>query len=103
MEIAPEKYLTKKERLYFNALADADTIKNAATKLGLAPQTLYNWIYNLKHKYKNRRGWINAVISQKKRNSLIKDILTEKKSFEAPESDFEDDDSPWLQKSEQED
>lgn len=80
-----EKYLTKTERKYFDALSRFDTIKNAATELGIDPQALYNWIYNMKKKYKKRRGWVNAVLSQRQRNNLIREALTEKKPLEKPD------------------
>jgi phage antirepressor YoqD-like protein len=73
-------FLSKLERKYFDALANHSTIREAANALGISPQTLYNWLYNLKKRYKKKRGWINAVINQKKRNpKLIGKILTEKK------------------------
>jgi len=86
-ESSAEKFLTKKERLYFEALGKYDTVKNAAQHLGIAPSTLYNWRYNLKNKYKRYRGWVNAVIAQKKRGGLVRDFLTEKQPLKKIEEE----------------
>jgi phage antirepressor YoqD-like protein len=79
-------FLSKLERKYFDALANHSTVRDAANALGISPQTLYNWLYNLKKRYKKKRGWINAVINQKKRNpELLGKILTEKKPMKGIE------------------
>lgn len=78
------KFLSKTERKYFDALARADSEKAAANLLGISPQTLYNWKYVLKKRFKQRRGWINTVIAQKRRSKLIRSLLTEKIPLEAP-------------------
>lgn len=75
---APDKYLSKTERLYFDALATYDTIKNAAQHLKVDPQTLYNWKLSMKKKYKQRRGWVNAVVSNARRSKSLHDILPQK-------------------------
>ena len=94
MDKSDEKFLTKTERKYFDALARYDTIKMAATQgLGIDPQTLYNFLYNLKIKYRKRRGWINSVIAQKRRSNLIKDVLTEKTTLKLPDMEDDDDES----------
>jgi transposase-like protein len=82
-----DKYLSKTERLRFDALANWNTIKAAAHSIGLDPQTLYNWKCQVRQKYKKRRGWINAVLSQTKRGSLLKDLLHEKRKMKPPEDD----------------
>jgi FixJ family two-component response regulator len=79
--------LSKTERKYFDALAEHDTIKSAAVALGISAQTLYNFLYNLKRKYRKRRGWINSIISQKRRNELIRDVLSEKVELQEPGSE----------------
>jgi transposase-like protein len=82
-------FLSKLERKYFDALANHSTIREAANALGISPQTLYNWLYNLKKRYKKKRGWINAVINQKKRNpELLGKILTEKKPMKEIEEEL---------------
>jgi hypothetical protein len=91
MEKTESQYLTESERKYFDALARYDSVKSAAQHLGMQPQSLYNFLYNLKRKYHKRRGWINAIIAQKRRNKLIKRILTERVPLEAPEYDDEED------------
>jgi hypothetical protein len=75
-------YLSKTERKIFDALAKSVSIKEAAMKLGLDPQSLYNWKWKLLKRYKARRGWINAVLSQARRNQLLKDLLSTKKPLE---------------------
>jgi FixJ family two-component response regulator len=81
--------LTETEREYFDALAQYDTIKNAAEGLKVSPQTLYNFLYNLKKKYSKRRGWINSVIAQKKRSSLIRNVLSERVEILEPAEEDE--------------
>jgi transposase-like protein len=82
-------FLSKLERKYFDALANHSTVRDAANALGISPQTLYNWLYNLKKRYKKKRGWINAVINQKKRNpELLGKILTEKKPMKEIEEEL---------------
>jgi hypothetical protein len=88
------EFLSETERKYFDALARYDTIKMAATEgLGIDPQTLYNFLYNLKRKYRKRRGWINAIIAQKRRSSLIHSVLTEKVPLERPEEGDDDEEN----------
>lgn len=89
MAESESKYLTKTERTYLAALAKADTVKAAAESLGLDPQILYNFTYALKRKWKNRRGWINAILAQKKRSGLLKEVLTIKVELSAPEIEEE--------------
>lgn len=78
-------YLTKTERKFLAALASADSIKAAAQAIGEDPGTLSNFLYALKRKWKNRRGWLNAILAQKKRSKLLNDKLVLKVGFEAPE------------------
>lgn len=94
MEKTDAEFLSKTERKYFDALAQYDSIKTAATEgLGIEPQSLYNFLYNLKRKYRKRRGWINAVIAQKRRSDLIHSVLTEKVELEKPEEGDESEES----------
>ncbi len=90
MEKSMSEYLTQTERKYFDALAQYDSIKTAALHLGISAQTLYNFLYLLKKKYRKRRGWINSVIAQKKRNELLRDVLSEKVELQAPEETEEE-------------
>lgn len=85
-----DKYLTKKERKYFDALANFNTIKAAAASLGIANSTLYNWKCELKKRYKRRRGWINSVLSQTRRGGNLADLLTERKQMSEPDSEEDD-------------
>lgn len=89
VEHEQEKYLSKKERRYFDALNQYGTMKMAAEKLGVTPGTLYNWHLDLKKRYRRKRGWINAVLAQTKRAGL-KAFLTEKKPLEPAEEDEEE-------------
>jgi hypothetical protein len=77
-----DKYLSKTERKIFDALANSISMKEAASKLGLEPQSLYNWKWKLLKRYKHRRGWINSVLAQARRNRLLKDLLSTKKPLE---------------------
>lgn len=82
-------YLSKSERLRFDAMARFDSIKAAALSLGLTPQTLYNWRLEIRKRYRRRRGWINAVLAQTKRGSSLTDLLHEKRKMKPPD-DFEE-------------
>lgn len=84
-----EQYLSKTERRYFAALAQFDTMKSAAQHLGLTPGALYNWHLNLKKRYRRRRGWVNAVLAQTRREGLKK-FLTEKKPLEPADEEDEE-------------
>lgn len=83
------KYLSKREKAIFDALANWDTIKAAAHSLGLSPSTLYNWRSDLKDRYRKRRGWINAVLAQTKRGGKCADLLQEKRQMKPPDKDEE--------------
>ena len=87
-----EQYLSKTERRYFDALAQFDTMKSAAQYLGITSGALYNWHLSLKKRYRRRRGWINAVLAQTKREGLKK-FLTEKKPLEPADAEETDEDS----------
>jgi len=85
------KYLSKTERLRFEALGRFDTIKAAAVHLGLDPQTLYNWLYKIKKRYKEKRGWINSVMAQQKRGGCLTNLLHTRKKMKPPD-DLEEED-----------
>ena len=82
------KFLSKTEQKRFDAMARFDTIKAAANSLGVTPSTLYNWRCKLRERYKARRGWINAIESQRRRSKKIDQIFSERKSIE-PLEDLE--------------
>ena len=84
-----DKYLTKKEREYFDALARFTTIKAAAGSLGIEAQTLYNWKSELKLRYKKKRGWINSVLAQTRRGGCLKNLLKVRKQMAPPDSEEE--------------
>jgi FixJ family two-component response regulator len=71
-----DKYLSKTERRVFDVVAQSVTLKEAALKLGIEPQTLYNFFYNLRRKYDKCRGWVNAIEAQKRRSRLLRLALT---------------------------
>ena len=74
-----EKYLSYLERQRFGVLKRFVSVKDAASELGISPQTLYNWLWGLRKKYKRQHGWCNAIISQGNTSALIKSLLSEKK------------------------
>lgn len=79
------KYLSNKEVERYHALANAVTIKEAALKLGISPQTLYNWMSYVKTRYKKHHGWCNATLAQMKRGGCLKNLLKERKQMIPPE------------------
>lgn len=76
------KFLSETEQKRFDAMARFHTIKAAALFLGVSPSTLYNWRSKLKERYKARRGWINAIESQRRRSENINKIFTERKPID---------------------
>lgn len=76
------KFLSETEQKRFDAMARFDSIKAAALSLGVTPSTLYNWRCKLKERYKDRRGWINAIESQRRRSKKIDQIFSERKTIE---------------------
>ena len=87
------KYLSRIEMLRFDALSRFVTVKDAATSLGIEPQTLYNWLWQLRRKYKQRHGWCNSIISQRNRSELIASLLCQKKPLVKPTEIEEEDES----------
>lgn len=73
------RFLSETEQKRFDAMARFESIKAAAYHLGVTPSTLYNWRSKLKERYKTRRGWINAIESQRRRSQKINRIFTERK------------------------
>jgi len=88
-----DRYLSKTERRYFDALAKFNTVKAAANELKLDPQTIYNWLYELKRRYARKRGWINAVLAQRKRNKLIRRMLRKHVDLDFGEENFPDEEA----------
>jgi len=76
------KFLSETEQKRFNAMVRFDTIKAAALHLGVSPSTLHNWRSKLKERYKVRRGWINAIESQRRRSENINRIFSERKPID---------------------
>jgi hypothetical protein len=74
-----EKCLSYLERERFAVLRRFVSVKDAAAELGLSPQTLYNWLWGLRKKYKRQHGWCNAIISQGNHSDWIRSLLSEKK------------------------
>jgi transposase-like protein len=77
-EKSEKKYLSHLERERFAVLRRFDNVKDAAAELGVASQTLYNWLWMLRKKYKRQHGWCNAILSQRS-NDLLRSVLSEKK------------------------
>lgn len=86
----PDRFLSKTERKRFDALATSTTIKEASQKLGIKTGTLYNWKQDLLKRHEFRRGWINAVLSQKKRSRLLKNFLSKKEEIKGLKEEDED-------------
>lgn len=78
----PDKYLSKKERERFDAMAEAMTVKDAAAKLDMTDGSLYNWLYKLRKRLVKERGHLNTCLAQMQRSSLLKEILSIKKPIE---------------------
>jgi transposase-like protein len=81
------KFLSETEVKRYDALATKNSVKAAALSLGLAPQTLYNWMTNVKKRYRLRRGWINSTLAQTRRGGCLKNLLTERNKMAPPDSE----------------
>ena len=73
-----EQFLNEGDRKYFDAIAQSSTVKQASIRLGVEPQTLYNWKYDLL----NRRipqaiGFLKCVSLEKHRSSMLRRLLTQ--------------------------
>jgi hypothetical protein len=75
----PEARFSEWEIKIFDAVADSMTIKDAAGKLGVGEQRLYNFFYNLRSKYYRRFSWCSSLNGQRKRGKLLKRVLTDRK------------------------
>ena len=73
------KFLSYLEKQRFAVLKRFVTVKDAASELGVSPQTLYNWLWGLRKKYKRQHGWCNNIISQGNHSDLIRSLLSAKK------------------------
>lgn len=85
-----EGALSYTDKKYFDAIAGSLTVKQAAQKLGIETQTLYNWKFDLL----NRRipqaiGFLKCVSLQKFRSQLLRKLLTQKVEISA-EKQFEE-------------
>lgn len=80
------KYLSITEVERYDALAHFDSVKAAAVHLGLAPQTLYNWMSAVKKRYKKRRGWINATLAQTRRGGCLTTLLHSRRKMKPPDT-----------------
>lgn len=86
-------YLSNKERLRFDALAESMTVRDAAQKLGISEGTLNNWTYKLRKRLIKERGHLNACLAQMKRAKLIKKVMSRKtpiKNVEEESKDWEE-------------
>ncbi|MCS7124526.1 MAG: hypothetical protein NZ932_03825 [Candidatus Bathyarchaeota archaeon] len=81
------KFLKKIEKKYLDTLASHRTIRDAALALGISPRTLYNWCFNLRRRYIERRGWLNTVINYRRKSLLIARILSKRKPLEGIEEE----------------
>ena len=82
-----KKFLSETEVKRYDALANYDTVKAAALSLGISPQTLYNWMSNIKKRYRKRRGWINSTLAQTRRGGCLTNLLTQRNKMEPPDSE----------------
>ena len=73
--------LLKNEQRILDALAENETVKAAAIKLGLEPQTIYNWIQKTKTKYKRRKCWLQEMEFQMRRSGLTRKVFSERKEI----------------------
>ena len=85
-----DKYLSQKERIRFDALAESTTVKQAAAKLGLSESTMNNWSSKLRKRLIRERGHLNACLAQRQRGKLIKKVLSTRKPLKpADEEEYE--------------
>lgn len=79
-----DKYLSTTERTRFDALAESDTVKQAAGKLGITESSMNNWTAKKRKQIMRERGHVNACLAQQQRSSLLKKILSVKKPIKKP-------------------
>lgn len=72
-------FMTKTERQIFDVVADSVSVKDAAQKLGVSTQDLYNFFYLTRKKFYKRLAWCNQINGQRSRGRLLKRILTDRK------------------------
>ena len=89
------RFLSETEVKRYNALANWSSVKEAAISLGIAPGTLYNWMSNIKKRYRKRRGWINSTLAQTRRGGCLKNLLTERSKMQPPDSEDLEEDEEW--------
>ena len=84
------KYLSKKERERFDALAKYTTVKQAASDLGVTESTMHNWTSKLRKRLLKERGHLNACLAQRKRSPLLDKVLRVRRPIKAAAQEEDD-------------
>lgn len=77
-----KSHLKPMERTTFDALAECDTLKQAAKRLGISEQQLRNRVSFFKQKLTAERAHINECVIQQNRSPLLRELFFPKKPFD---------------------
>lgn len=78
MPFVKHEFLTEKEKKLLNAIDEKDTVKAAASSLGISPRTAYDMLYRIRNRYVIARGFINTILAYRKKSPRLEMILTKK-------------------------
>jgi molybdenum-dependent DNA-binding transcriptional regulator ModE len=70
------KVLKNLEEKLLEALADSVSVKEASSRIGISYKTAYNTLYRMRRKYTKARAYVNKIDAQKRRNKLLRMVLT---------------------------
>lgn len=70
---------SKWEMKVFDVVVASISLKEAAAKLGVSTQRLYNHFYALRQKFYRRYSWCNRLNGQRSRSKLLTRVLQDRK------------------------
>jgi len=76
--------LTEREKQILDKIVEVDSIKTAASALGISPATIYNILYRLREKQRKARLFINRLLPYR-RHRLLKKVLAPKLTVQEEE------------------
>lgn len=84
-------FLTEKERKLLDTIAEWDSVKSAATHIQISERTAYNVLYRIRNRYKYARGFINTILSYRKRSPRLDLVLSKRVPMEILEREEKED------------
>lgn len=87
MPIAKKRFLTEKERKLLDAVAEYDTVANAAEHRQISARTAYNMLYRIRNRYQYARGFINTILNYRKKSSRLEQVLSKRVPMEELENE----------------